>query len=63
MNNVILDGFGIYGMILHFTTIFAIVGSTFLIFIYLWIKGRLNMDEEAKINMINTNDEVPYGGD
>lgn len=47
-----MDGGGIYGQMLHYSLVFAIVGSTFLIFFYLWRKGRLDMDEEAKWQMM-----------
>lgn len=43
-----MDGFGIQGMIFHFATVFVLVGSAFIVFLYLWWKGRLDMDEEPK---------------
>lgn len=57
-----LDGFGIYGLILHYSIVFAIVGGTFIIFLYLWIQGLLSMDEEPKNSMLKSNDEAPYEG-
>lgn len=56
-----LDGFGIYGLILHYSAVCTIVGGTFIVFIYLWAKGLLNMDEEAKNQMMKSNDEAPHG--
>lgn len=46
------DGIGIIGNIFHYALLLALVGSTFLIFIYLWRKGKLDMDEEAKYRMM-----------
>ncbi|CUI15668.1 Conserved putative membrane protein [Candidatus Protochlamydia naegleriophila] len=49
----VVDGFGIYGNLLHYSFVISIVGSSFLVFFYLWKKGRLGMDEEAKYQMMN----------
>lgn len=55
---------GVYGAIFHYSLVIAIVASTFLIFLYLWSKGRLDMDEEPKLQMMLnlesavTNDKV-----
>lgn len=46
------DSSGVYGGILHYSLVFAIVGSSLLIFLYLWSKGRLDMDEAPKIEMM-----------
>ena len=43
-----IDGFGIYGHYLHYGCVIALVGSALLLFLYLWRKGALDMDEEAK---------------
>jgi hypothetical protein len=45
-----IDG-GICGSYVHYAFIIAFVGSAFLIFLYLWKKGKLDMDEEPKIQM------------
>lgn len=50
------DGIGVYGYIFHYSLLVAIVGSTFLIFLYLWSKGRLDMDETAKDQMMKGDD-------
>ncbi len=50
------DGIGVYGYIFHYALLFALVGSTLLIFIYLWRKGRLDMDESAKEQMMKGDD-------
>ena len=52
-----LDGFGIHGMALHYATIFLFVGTAALAFAYFWQKGRLDMDETPKFQMLNEEDE------
>ena len=47
-----IDGMGIYGHFLHYALVIALVGSAFLIFLYLWKKKRLDMDEEPKFQMM-----------
>lgn len=54
----ILDGFGVYGSTLHSALVVAFVGSAFMVFLYLWKKGRLDMDEEAKHQMMNDGSEI-----
>lgn len=54
----IIDGFGVYGSTLHSALVVAFVGSAFILFIYLWKKGRLDMDEEAKYQMMNDENEI-----
>lgn len=48
----IVDLGGVYGTALHYSLIFAFMGSAMLIFAYLWRKGRLDMDEEPKMQMM-----------
>ena len=36
----------------HYALVIAFVGSAFLIFLYLWGKGRLDMDEGPKFQMM-----------
>lgn len=55
-----LDGGGIYGQMLHYSLVMAIVGSTFLIFMYLWRKGRLDMDEGPKMQMMIDDEKEHY---
>lgn len=43
---------GACGNFVHYALILALVGSAFLIFLYLWRKGKLDMDEEPKIQMM-----------
>lgn len=56
MNNAI-DGFGVYGLVLDYAMIFVFVGSAFLVFVYLWGKGLLDMDEEAKMQMMQEDND------
>lgn len=51
------DSIGIYGTIFHYAMIFAFVGSALLAFIYFWKKGRLDMDELPKYEMMHHEDE------
>lgn len=46
------DTSGVFGGIFHYALIFALVGSAFLSFIYFWSKGRLDLDEEPKMQMM-----------
>jgi hypothetical protein len=55
----VIDGSGIYGTLFHYSLVIAFVGSAFLAFIYLWKKGRLDMDEEPKFQMLKS-DEEPF---
>lgn len=52
-----VDSSGIYGGIFHYALIFAFVGSAFLAFLYFWSRGRLDMDEEPKLQMMKDNEE------
>lgn len=54
---MIRDGGGIYGSIWHYSMLFALIGSTFLVFLRLWLKGRLHMDEEAKFQMMRPDEK------
>ncbi|MBA3958746.1 MAG: hypothetical protein H0X51_10195 [Parachlamydiaceae bacterium] len=47
-----MDQFGVYGSFLHYGLIISMVGSAFLIFLYLWKKNKLDMDEEPKWQML-----------
>lgn len=48
-----LDGVGIYGTLVHFTIAAAFFGSALLLFIYLWRKGRLDMNEGPARRMLD----------
>jgi hypothetical protein len=47
-----MDSSGVYGGIFHYALVFAMVGSAFLAFIYFWSKGKLDMDEGPKLQMM-----------
>jgi hypothetical protein len=52
-----IDQTGVYGSILHYSLIIFFMGGALLIFLYLWRKGRLDMDEEPKIQMMKDDEE------
>jgi len=49
-----MEASGFSGGILHYALIIAIVGSAFLLFLNFWMRGRLDMDEEPKFQMMQT---------
>jgi hypothetical protein len=51
-----VDGGGVYGSILYYSLTIAYVGSAFLIFVYLYKKGKLDMDETPKNHMMETDE-------
>lgn len=48
----VIDGEGVYGTFLTYALTASFAGSAFMMFIYLWWKGRLDMDEEPKLEMM-----------
>ncbi len=55
-----IDPVGACGTWVHYAFVLAFVGSAFLVFLYLWRKNRLDMDEEPKIKMMqDENDNDP----
>lgn len=52
-----LDWSGVYGGIFHYAMIFAFFGSALLAFLYFWSKGRLDMDEEPKWEMMRDDEQ------
>ena len=54
-----VDGIGVYGNFLHYALVISLVGSAFLIFIYLWRKKRLDIDEEPKFQMMQEEEIDP----
>lgn len=48
----VLDGAGVYGAVFHYAFVIAFAGNAFIIFCYLWKKKRLDIDEEAKFQMM-----------
>ena len=55
-----VDGVGAYGGLLHWGLTIAFVGSAFLIFLYRWYCGSLDMDEEPKIQMMKMDEDDEY---
>jgi hypothetical protein len=53
----VIDSFGVYGNYFHYAIVVWMVGSAGLIFIYLWYKGRLDMDEGPKHQMMSKEEE------
>ena len=54
------DGAGIYGSLVHYGCVVAFVGSAFLLFLYCWWNGKLNMDEGPKFQMMqDENQNLP----
>lgn len=53
----IYDSSGVFGGILHYAFVFVIVGIALLAFLYFWSKGRLDMDEEPKLQMMREEEE------
>ncbi|MCB1113269.1 MAG: hypothetical protein KDK62_00755 [Chlamydiia bacterium] len=49
-----LDSFGIYGMAADYAMILFFFGLASIAFFYFWWKGRLDMDEESKYQMLNS---------
>lgn len=52
----VIDAAGFCGGIFIYSMIFALVGSSFVLFLYFWHKGRLDMDEEIKHQMMDSDD-------
>lgn len=55
-----IDGAGSYGIVLTYAITVAAVGSALLMFIHLWYQGRLDMDEEPKLQMMNLDQEEQH---
>jgi len=53
----IIDGAGVHGSIYHYAFVIAFVSSAFLIFFSLWWRGRLDMDEDPKFQMMQEKEE------
>lgn len=47
-----VDGYGVYGNYLHYGLVVFLVGSAFIVFLYLWRIKRLDMGEEPKYQMM-----------
>lgn len=51
-----LDAVGIVGEIFQFSFMMALGASTILVFLYLWRKKRLDMDESPKKKMLEVDE-------
>lgn len=49
---IAVDPFGVLGHLLHYSLVIFLVGSAFLVFLYLWKRDKLGLDEEAKNQMM-----------
>lgn len=47
------DGGGVYGSIFYYSFTIAYVGAAFLVFIYLYMKNKLDLDEAPKMEMMD----------
>ena len=47
-----IDSFGVYGNYLHYGLVIIFMGSALLSFLFFWKKGRLDMDEDPKFQMM-----------
>lgn len=52
-----IDGIGVQGNIFHYSLVIFLVTSAFLLFFYLWLNKKLNMDEEPKFHMMQDEEE------
>ena len=48
----VVDNYGLSGRMVHHSFSIALGGSALFIFILLWKKGRLDMDEDPKYQMM-----------
>lgn len=55
---MIIDGWGSSGLILDYALVLFFTGGALLLFIYLWSKKRLNLEEDPKFTML----EDDHGG-
>lgn len=59
----VLDGVGFLGNLFEHAMIAALGGSALIVFVYLWCKGRLDMDQDAAKDMLGRDDyEPPHSG-
>jgi hypothetical protein len=49
----VLDGQGMYGALLTYGLTWALMGSSILVFLVLWRRGKLDMDESPKYQMMD----------
>lgn len=51
-----VDSFGIKGMAIDAALVIFFFGMAVIAFVFCWIKGRLDMDEDAKYQMMKTDE-------
>lgn len=52
-----IDASGVYGELMNYMMTIWMVGSAFLIFLYLWKAGKLSMEEEPKWRMLREDED------
>lgn len=52
-----IDPSGVYGGVLSYALTIFFAGGAFIIFLYLWSQGRLGIDEEAKDQMMQQQED------
>jgi hypothetical protein len=55
----LLDGIGFLGNLFEHAMIAALGGSAVLVFLYLWLKGRLDMDQSPAKDMVERDEYEP----
>lgn len=51
------DPSGVFGSLLSYSLTVAFAGGAFLIFLHLWRKGRLDLDEDASNQMMKQHED------
>lgn len=57
LNPEMIDQRGVYGSIFEYAVTILFMGGAILAFLYFWRKGRLDMDEDPKIQMMKDDEE------
>jgi cbb3-type cytochrome oxidase subunit 3 len=52
-----LDSSGFFGQLLHYLMLIFMMGLTAVIFFYFWREKQLDMDEQAKYQMLKEEDD------
>lgn len=53
----VMDGEGVYGTFLTYGLTAAFAGGALIMFLYCWWKGRLDMDEGPKLQMMRIEED------
>ncbi len=54
------DPSGVYGSVMSYAMTVFFAAGAFMIFIYLWVKGRLDLDEDAKDQMMKQREREEF---